>query len=83
MGWHNQLKDDLALNMKVDYEKLIAMPNKNAEIIGLVEANFGTVTNFMGLGSTVRIGAFNDYFINELGLRIDTAKIYFILQQHK
>lgn len=74
MGWGNQIHDDIALNVKVDYEKGLLRPNKNIEMIGLVEANFGTVTNFMGLGSTIRLGSFNDYFINELGLRADSTK---------
>jgi lipid A 3-O-deacylase len=70
-GWGNQIRDDIALNVRVDYEKGLLRPNKNIEVIGLVEANVGTVTNYMGLGSTIRIGSFNDYFLNELGVRTD------------
>lgn len=72
MGWHNQISDDIAVNMRVDYEKGLLRPLRNLEVIGLIEANFGSITNYMGIGSTIRIGSFNDYFINELGLRTIT-----------
>lgn len=74
MGWKNQIRNDLAVNIRVDYEKGVFRPSKNLEALGVVEANFGTVTNYMGLGSIIRLGSFNDYFINELGLRAGQEK---------
>ena len=67
-GWDNQIANDLALNLRLEYEKLFAAPNQNIEILGSAEMNFGTVTNFAGLGATFRFGRFNDYFYNESGL---------------
>ena len=36
MGWDNQIGDDLAVNIKVDYEKGVFRPNKNLEVIGMI-----------------------------------------------
>lgn len=69
MGWDNQIANDIGLNVRADYERGLNLPSPYMEMIGLVESNFGTVTNYMGLGSMIRIGRFNDYFTNELGLR--------------
>lgn len=74
MGWDNQIGDDLAVNIKVDYEKGVFRPNKNLEMIGMIESNFGTITNFVGIGPIIRLGSFNDYFMNELGLKAHKKK---------
>lgn len=75
-GWDNQIPNDLAVNLKTDYERRIFHPTQNIEVNGMVEGNFGTVSNFFGLGTFLRFGLFNDYFLNESGLalRKDTRK---------
>ncbi len=61
-GWDYQIASDIALNINFLGEKRIYQPTKNIDIIGFVEINTGTVTNFMGVGSMMRVGWFDDYF---------------------
>ena len=74
-GWDNQIQNDFALNVNVVYEKGVVNPIGNMEWIANIEANVGTVTNYFGIGSTFRLGIFNDYFLNEFGLRQGENKI--------
>ncbi len=67
-GWDNQIRNDLALNIKIDFEQLIAAPTSRLELIGLSEINLGSVSNFGGLGTLFRIGRLTDYFYNESGI---------------
>ncbi len=68
-GWNNQIANDIGLNYAVRYE---ARPFKQIhrafDLIGMVEGNLGTVTNYIGAGGMLRIGQFNDYFQNATGL---------------
>jgi hypothetical protein len=64
VGWENQLPNDIAINFTFSGEKRLLKPSDNVEIIGNVETNIGTVSNFLGVGSTLRVGWFEDYFRN-------------------
>lgn len=61
-GWDYQIANDIALNINFLGEKKITYINKNFDAIALVEVNTGTVTNFMGVGTMLRLGQFDDYF---------------------
>lgn len=61
-GWKNQIANDIALNLSFVGEKYIFKPLDNLELIGIVETNIGTVTNYMGFGGTLRVGWFENYF---------------------
>jgi len=63
-GWDNQIYSDIILNYFIQYERLIAQPSSNLEIIGRMESNIGTWKNTFGLGFTFRGGIFNSYFSN-------------------
>jgi hypothetical protein len=75
MGWDNQIANDAALNINIQYDAMLFNPVTHMEVIGNVEANLGTVTNYVGLSGLLRLGAFNDYFLNEYGLRAGDQKV--------
>jgi lipid A 3-O-deacylase len=64
LGWKNQIANDIALNLSFVGEKRILKPSDNVDFIGILELNIGTVTNYMGFGSMLRVGWFDDYFKN-------------------
>ncbi|MDZ7877927.1 MAG: lipid A deacylase LpxR family protein [Saprospiraceae bacterium] len=68
-GWKNQILNDLAANVLFSVEKRVISPTEYLDILGIVEANIGTVTNYMGLGGLVRLGWFEDYFDNVMPLK--------------
>jgi lipid A 3-O-deacylase len=61
-GWKNQIANDLALNLSFVGEKRIVKPSDNVDLVGIMELNIGTVTNYMGFGGMLRAGWFDDYF---------------------
>jgi lipid A 3-O-deacylase len=61
-GWQNQIANDIALTVNFVGEKNMIKPLENVELIGIVETNVGTVTNYMGFGSMLRVGWFENYF---------------------
>jgi hypothetical protein len=65
-NWDNQIPNDLAFNVNIKMEKRLLKPNCAADIIGSISANAGTVTNYLKMGSLVRLGLFNDYFQGSL-----------------
>jgi lipid A 3-O-deacylase len=65
-GWKNQIANDLAVNVFFSAEKRAFNPCDFVDILGILETNIGTVTNFMGIGGLVRVGWFEDYFKNIL-----------------
>ncbi|QQR87109.1 MAG: lipid A deacylase LpxR family protein [Flavobacteriales bacterium] len=75
MGWDNQIANDFAYNLNVTYEKELIHPVRQIQVVGTVEANAGTVTNHIGLGGLIRIGRFNDYFVQEFGLLKDSTDL--------
>jgi hypothetical protein len=68
-GWDNQIRNDLGINYYVKFEKrFIPQVHQNLDIIQSVEGNVGFVSNFVGVGTLIRVGFFNDYFQNSMGL---------------
>ncbi|MCU0446910.1 MAG: lipid A deacylase LpxR family protein [Microscillaceae bacterium] len=68
-GWGNQIRNDLGINYYVKFEKrFIPQVHQNLDIIQSVEGNVGFVSNFVGLGTLIRVGFLNDYFQNAMGL---------------
>lgn len=64
-GWGAQLKNALAISYYVKYEgRLVPRFSPAFDILGHVEGNIGSLSNFAGTGGTLRIGLFNDYFLN-------------------
>jgi lipid A 3-O-deacylase len=63
-GWGNQVKNDVILNYLIRYEKLLIAPSSELEVIGLLEANIGTLTNNLTAGLQFRAGVFRSYFSN-------------------
>ena len=69
VGWNRQIRNDIALSYSVRYERrLMGEPVRNIELIGLLDGNAGTLTNYAGAGLTLRFGRFNDYFQRANGL---------------
>jgi lipid A 3-O-deacylase len=69
LGWANQIKNDIGINYYTKYEaRFIKQLHRNFDLFQAIEGHAGTVTNFIGLGSTLRVGKFNDYFQNASGL---------------
>jgi hypothetical protein len=67
-GWKNQIANDIAINLSFTGEKRIFKPSDNVELMYNFETNIGTVTNYLGMGGTLRIGWFDDYFKDILQL---------------
>lgn len=61
-GWKNQIANDVALTLRFTGEKRIFKPAEYVDIIGVMETNVGTVSNYMGFGGMIRVGWFDDYF---------------------
>ena len=75
-GWQNQVQNALGLNYAVRFEaRPFSQLHRAFDFIGLLEGNAGTVTNYVGGGFTLRIGQFNNYFQNAVGLYHPTAYI--------
>ena len=74
-GWGTQIKNDLAISYSVNYEgRVIRRFSPFFDIIGHVEGTIGSLTNFAGTGGTLRVGLFNDYFLNPVGQYTPMAK---------
>ena len=61
-GWKNQIANDVALTLHFSGERRVLKAAEYVDVIGVLEANVGTVMNYMGFGGTVRVGWFDDYF---------------------
>jgi hypothetical protein len=77
-GWHNQIANDIALTLSFTGEKRLLKPADFVEVNGILEANVGTVMNYMGFGGLVRVGWFDDYFndIFQVNGRHNTVQAY-------
>jgi lipid A 3-O-deacylase len=64
LGWKNQIANDMALNINFTGEKRMIKSSDNVDFIGILETNIGTVSTYMGFGSMLRVGWFDDYFKN-------------------
>jgi lipid A 3-O-deacylase len=60
-GWSNQIANDIALNFNFVGEKRFGHA-ENMALVGIVETNLGTVSNYFGIGGMVKLGFFDDYF---------------------
>jgi hypothetical protein len=65
-NWEKQIPNDLVVNVNLKVEKRLLKPCSSADIIGSISANAGSVTNYLKMGSLVRLGLFNDYFQGSL-----------------
>lgn len=75
-GWDNQIHNDLGINYLVRFEKrFIPQVHRRLDIIQSLEGNVGFVSNFVGIGTLIRVGWFNDYFQNASGLYDKNAVI--------
>ncbi|MBC8153248.1 MAG: lipid A deacylase LpxR family protein [Bacteroidetes bacterium] len=68
MGWTNQIKTDVAISYNLQLEnRLFGYLGPNLDLMGAVEANLGTLSNYMGVGCHLRLGFFTDYFTSVTG----------------
>lgn len=68
-GWHNQVVNAPGLSYAVRYEfRPVRHLHRSFDLITLVEGHVGTITNYLGAGVLLRMGAFNNYFQNATGL---------------
>lgn len=75
-GWGNQIRNAIGVGYSVRYEvRPIPIIHRSVDLISLVEGQVGSVTNFFGAGGMLRIGQFNDYFQNAVGLYSEKAYI--------
>lgn len=66
--WGSQLKNDPVISYSVRYEgRAIPRFSPAFDVIGDVEGTIGSLMNVAGMGGTVRIGLFNDYFQHPTG----------------
>lgn len=62
-GWGTQMKNDPAISYSVRYEgRAIPRFSPAFDVISDVEGTIGTLMNMAGMGGTVRMGLFTDYF---------------------
>ncbi|MBC3783928.1 lipid A deacylase LpxR family protein [Spirosoma utsteinense] len=65
VGWGAQMKNDPIISYSVRYEgRAIPKFSSAFDVIGDVEGTIGSLMNLAGMGGTVRVGLFNDYFQN-------------------
>jgi lipid A 3-O-deacylase len=79
-GWNNQIKPDIIIDYAIDYEKLLAAPSKNFELIGNTGGNAGTLQNDLLAGIQFRAGLLNNYFDDAYGLTTGKTKIFFYMK---
>jgi len=62
MGWNNQLKTDLLLNVHFSVEKQVASSGNFLEFIAGSKVSAGTMMNAVSVYPLIRIGKMNPYF---------------------
>ncbi|MBO0929642.1 lipid A deacylase LpxR family protein [Fibrella sp. HMF5036] len=68
-GWGTQIKNDPIISYTVRYEgRAIPRFTPAFDVISDVEGTIGSLMNTAGMGGTLRIGLFNDYFQHPTGL---------------
>lgn len=77
LGCDNQVKNDIIISYHVQYEKQLLNPSDKFEMIGLIGADVGTLTNSITTGLTFRAGKNNSYFSNyeKPGMELNTGDI--------
>lgn len=69
IGWGAQMKNDPIISYSVRYEgRAIPRFSSAFDVIGDVEGTIGSLMNMAGMGGTLRVGLFNDYFQNPTGM---------------
>ena len=79
-GWNNQIRPDLIIDYSINYEKLVASPSKNFELIANAGGSAGTLQNDLLFGIQFRAGLLNDYFSALQGLSEGKTKIFFYMK---
>lgn len=75
-GWRYQVRNALGVSYAVRFEaRPLPQLHRAFDVIGLLEGHAGTITNYLGGGFTLRIGQFNDYFQNAVGLYDQNAYV--------
>jgi len=74
MGWNNQLKNDLLLNLNFTAEKQLAHYGNWIEVIGGGQVFFGTMINGVAAYPMVRIGKMDPYFNGYMRYADHTAR---------
>ncbi|MBO0936006.1 lipid A deacylase LpxR family protein [Fibrella sp. HMF5335] len=68
-GWGTQMKNDPVISYTVRYEgRAIPLFSPVFDVISEVEGTIGSLMNAAGMGGTLRVGLFNDYFGHPTGL---------------
>ncbi|UHG92002.1 lipid A deacylase LpxR family protein [Spirosoma oryzicola] len=68
-GWGTQMPNDPAISYYVGYDtRIVPQFTPVVDIIGHVDGNIGMLSNYVTMGTLLRIGLFNDYFQNATGL---------------
>lgn len=68
-GWQTQLANNPAISYSIVYEgRAVPRFSSAFDVIGRVESFVGSLMNYTGVGGTIRIGRFNDYFQSATGL---------------
>lgn len=65
MGWGHQIKNDIILDYRVNYEKQVIAPSENLEILTNIDCEAGTLADNIGVGATLVFGRFNNSFIKD------------------
>jgi lipid A 3-O-deacylase len=65
-NWEKQLPTDLALNINFRLDKRLLHFCDYSEVFGYMVANVGTLTNAVKVGSTLKMGIFQDFFKGSL-----------------
>ncbi len=63
-GWDNQVANDVILNYEVAYEKQLLSYSRYASLTASALGHAGTLTDKLGLGTTLMLGYFKDPFNN-------------------
>ncbi|HEX9511824.1 MAG TPA: lipid A deacylase LpxR family protein [Puia sp.] len=82
MGWDNQYRNNLLLNINITGEKQVAQYGNSIEVIAGVHAAAGTMINELAVYPIIRIGKMTPYFKGYISQYTRTKKVqfYFIIK---
>jgi hypothetical protein len=67
LGWHNQIKNDAAVDYQVNYERAFLSWKDHLSLSSYMSARLGTLSTKASVGAVAMIGNFNDAFtVNHL-----------------
>ncbi len=58
MGWGNQIRNNVVLDYKLNYERQILKPSGNLKILANIDCEVGTLVDNAGVGFTLAFGRF-------------------------